>query len=259
MPFCQSDDIQLFYETHGRGTAVVFAHGRGGNHMSWWQQVPVFASRYRCVTFDHRGFGASRDSDECRGQRAFASDMANLLDHLEIDRAHLVAQSMGGRSCLGFALRHPERVLSLTLGGTTADVSEPALLEAIRQFGAPPAELLPRVLGRRFRDAQPSLAFLYAQIEAQNHFGPPPTPLTREGPQAVDLAAMRMPVLMLTGTEDPIAPPHIVRLMAGMIPGAEVLEVPGCGHSVYFEEPDLFNTKVLDFIERASAGGAAAR
>ena len=60
MPKAAIDGIDLYYESNGDGPAVVFAHGAGGNHLSWWQQVPVFSDCYRCVTFDHRGFGQSR-------------------------------------------------------------------------------------------------------------------------------------------------------------------------------------------------------
>ena len=57
MPFLSVNDIRLYYEVHGDGPAIVFAHGAGGNHLSWWQQVPFFQAHYRCVIFDHRAFG----------------------------------------------------------------------------------------------------------------------------------------------------------------------------------------------------------
>ena len=62
MPFLERDGARLYYETHGAGPALVFAHGLGGGHLSWWQQVPHFRDRYTCVVFDHRGFGLSTES-----------------------------------------------------------------------------------------------------------------------------------------------------------------------------------------------------
>src|SRR5262245_28226414 len=59
MPFLHRPGCDLYYEVTGAGPAVVFAHGFGGNHLSWWQQVPHLAERYTCVTFSHRGFGPS--------------------------------------------------------------------------------------------------------------------------------------------------------------------------------------------------------
>src|SRR5438094_6559471 len=64
MPKAPVNGIELYYEVHGNGPAVVFAHGAGGNHLSWWQQVPVLARQYRCISFDHRGFGQSPRSEE---------------------------------------------------------------------------------------------------------------------------------------------------------------------------------------------------
>jgi 3-oxoadipate enol-lactonase len=109
MPKAQLNGIELYYEVHGDGPVIVFAHGAGGNHLSWWQQVPVFARQYRCVTFDHRGFGQSPDIPDGPSSQAFVEDLKQLLDHLTIERASLVAQSMGGRTCLGFTLAYPDR------------------------------------------------------------------------------------------------------------------------------------------------------
>ena len=110
MPKTRINGIELYYEVHGQGPAVVFAHGAGGNHLSWWQQVPVLARQYRCISFDHRGFAQSLDAPNGPGSQAFVQDLKGLLDYLEIERAALVAQSMGGRTCLGFTLAYPERV-----------------------------------------------------------------------------------------------------------------------------------------------------
>src|SRR5271156_2946347 len=118
MPFAPVNGVELYYESYGDGPPLVFAHGAGGNHLSWWQQLPVFASRFRCVTFDHRGFGFSRDVPDSPGPRAFGDDLRGLLDHLGIDRANLVSQSMGGWTNAAFAVAHPERVRTLALCDT---------------------------------------------------------------------------------------------------------------------------------------------
>ena len=119
MPWAAVNGIRLHYQARGRGRALVFAHGAGGNHLSWWQQIPRFSSQYRCVVFDHRAFGRTQDAPAGPGRRAFADDLRHLLDHLSIDRTAIVAQSMGGRTAVGFAVRNPERVSALVLAGTT--------------------------------------------------------------------------------------------------------------------------------------------
>src|SRR5256885_17057002 len=106
MPFAAVNGIDLYYETHGSGPALVFAHGAGGNHLSWWQQIPVFSKGFRCITFDHRAFGRSADGagEAELGRRGFHEDLRELLDHLDIAETRIVAQSMGGRTAVGFAL-----------------------------------------------------------------------------------------------------------------------------------------------------------
>ena len=87
MPMAHVNGIEMYYESHGEGPAIVFAHGRGGNHMSWWRQVPVFSGEYRCIIFDHRGWGASVDLAGGPGRSAFVEDLKQLLDCLDVDRA----------------------------------------------------------------------------------------------------------------------------------------------------------------------------
>ena len=120
MPKAPINGIELYYETHGEGPAIVFAHGAGGNHLSWWQHIPSFVNDYRCITFDHRGWGVSVEPPGGPGRTAFVEDVKQLLDHLGVEQTFLVAQSMGGRACLGFALANPERTLGLVLGDTTS-------------------------------------------------------------------------------------------------------------------------------------------
>jgi pimeloyl-ACP methyl ester carboxylesterase len=96
MPFVETNGSNLYYEVHGHGPAVVLAHPGGGNHLSWWQQVPAFARRYTCITFDHRGHGATRDVENDPGAAAYGQDLIGLLDHLGIEKTAIVGQSMGG-------------------------------------------------------------------------------------------------------------------------------------------------------------------
>src|SRR5579864_7857721 len=110
---------EIYYETTGTGPAIVFAHGLGGNHLSWWQQVPYFVKRYTCVTFAHRGFAPSRLESGGPDPALFADDLAALIDHLKLSDVRLVAQSMGGWTCLDYALRHPGRVRALVMASTS--------------------------------------------------------------------------------------------------------------------------------------------
>ena len=247
MPQAQVNGIELYYEMHGHGPAVVFAHGAGGNHLSWWQQVPVFVSKYRCITFDHRGFGQSPDVPNGPGSQAFAEDLKHLLDHLQLERALLVAQSMGGRTCLGFTLAYPERVPALVLADTTGGFSDArmAQLRAEGEAALAGANPPPRTYARHFPQEQPAPAFLYEQIRALN---PPRHEVAVPGPPTEQVRALRTPTLLIVGEHDVIAPPAMMKMFQRYIPHAHLAEVAGAGHSVYFEKPEEFNRIVLEFF-----------
>src|SRR5260370_2131585 len=116
--------FSIYYERVGAGAPIVFLHGLGGNHLSGWQQVPYFMRSFECVTVDQRGFGLSPDPDGLFN-RAHSSDLAALLDHLEIDKAVLIGQSMGGWTIVGYALEHPERVAAMVMADTPGGIFPP--------------------------------------------------------------------------------------------------------------------------------------
>ena len=259
MPKASINGIDLYYESHGEGPAIVFAHGRGGNHMSWWQQVAVFSKSHRCVTFDHRGFGQSADLPDGPGRHAYLADFKGLLDYLGIQQAFLVAQSMGGLSCLPFALAYPERTLGLVLGDTTGGIGEESVASLVREYQAP-TDTLERTLARSFRENHPVRTFLYLQINMLN----PPRKAdatsgfaSGEGPKADELARMKTPTLLIVGKEDAVFPPYIMEAAHKLIPGARLETVPDCGHSVYFEHPEVFNRLVSEFIAEVEGVSAA--
>jgi 3-oxoadipate enol-lactonase len=258
MPFLERDGAELYYETHGAGPALLFAHGLGGGHLSWWQQVPHFRDRYTCVTFDHRGFGLSRESPGGRGPDAYVDDLAGLVDHLGLPDVRLVAQSMGGLTCLGYALRHPERVSALVMACTTGTLDDPETLRLFRAHGAaqPEKALVARGIhpacGERMAREQPALHFLYREVDALS------SDLDKDAvrkkliamrttPRAA-IATLRAPVLCITGEEDAVMPPAAVAVLASVVPGARLARVPEAGHSVYWERPETFNRLVDEFL-----------
>lgn len=255
MPTARLNGIDLYYETHGEprddAPALVFAHGRGGCRLSWWQQIPAFRDDRLSVVFDHRGFGQSSDLPDGPGRRAYADDLAALLDHLRIDRAVTVGQSMGGWTALGFTVAHPERAAGLVLADSSAGVNDPAIHAIYRQRGSPPANVFDRALSRRFKTSDPVRAFLYAEISALSR---PPLEslmdllLSDDGPTPADLGAFRVPTLVIVGSEDVVVPPEVARLTAAALPGARLEVVEGAGHSVYFEQPETFNRLLRGFL-----------
>ena len=251
MSSAKINGIELHYQVHGEGDPILFAHGAGGNLLSWWQQVAFFSRYYTCVTFDHRGFGRSIDLADGPLYAAFVDDLVGLMDHLDMDSAHLVAQSMGGRSALGVAAAHPRRVKSLVMAGTHGWPQDAELEGMTTRWreGRPERDLAVRALAEGFQTRRPDLAMLYLQISRTNPPRADAAGLTRpDGPAAAKLAAMNVPTLFIVGEEDDIIPPHVIEKAATLVPGSRVIRVPEAGHSVYFETPDVFNFEVHRFI-----------
>lgn len=251
MPKVPLNGIDLFYESHGEGPAIVFAHGRGGNHLSWWRQVAVFSKEYQCVTFDHRGWGASVDTPNGPGRAAFVEDLRHLLDHLGLDQVFLVAQSMGGLTCLGFALAYPQRSLGLVLGDTTGGIGDPKVVDLLKDVH-PPDHPLRRALSASFLEAHPDLAFLFQEVGQLN----PEMPINAvssyfrdpSGPQAGELAQLAVPTLLIVGQEDLIFPVNVMQEAQKLIPNSRLEIVPGAAHSTHYEQPKAFNRLVGDFF-----------
>jgi 3-oxoadipate enol-lactonase len=252
VPIEQLNDIELYYESHGEGPVITFLHGAGGNHISWWQQIPVFSQRYRCITIDHRGFNRSTDPQQ-QGASRFVDDLEVLLERLGVERTALVSQSMGGRTALGYAVRHPDRVWALALCDNWGGIDWPEMREkadALRteRSETPPA---PGGMSKRYRSDHPRGAFLYRQIQGLN----PPraesaSAPASDAPKPDQVRALTVPTLFLVGSEDPLAPPEIIREVQAIVPDSEYVEVPGSGHSVYFEDAAAFNQHVGAFIDR---------
>jgi pimeloyl-ACP methyl ester carboxylesterase len=262
--FVQRPDAAIYYEAVGSGPALVFAHGLGGNHMSWWQQVAYFADRFTCVSFAHRGFTPSRVESGAQGEDAYADDLKALLDHLGLEVATLVCQSMGGWTGIEFSFRWPERVRALVLASTSGRIDfgtlegpELAEIRAWETDSSTARETLQAqgihvAGGARMAREQPAMHLLYQEIDAltppawkaiirQQIFGARRIP-------AVRLRQLRVPALWIVGDEDIVFPAVAAAPLARLMPKAEVAHVPDAGHSVYFERPERFNELVENFL-----------
>ena len=258
MPYARVNGIDLYYESHGSGPPLVLAHGAGGNHLAWWRQVPLFAERYRVITFDHRAFGLSADAEDGPGRMAFGRDLAALLDSLGVDRFHLVAHSMGGRTAAGFLFREPGRLLSVVFSGTAAGSVNDYIrkrqdeMRDLRGDGG----LRKWSLSEQFKQAEPELAFLYQEINRLNpgrdadFLGRPPPDY--RGSTHEMLSKLGVPVMFLVGEWDMITPPDMIESAAAQVEGAAYKMIAGAGHSVYYEKPAEFNATVLEFLEAAA-------
>lgn len=255
--FLERDGEHLYWEDVGapEDEALVLCHGAGGNHAVWFRQVAAFAPGRRVLTWDHRGFGRSTDREGRGGPDVAVEDLEALLDHRGLAAVDLVGQSMGGWTALGLALRRPERVRRLVLADTLGGVTTPEiehLAEETRSVLGPSDRLgLHPALDPSFAERDPAGAYLYQLLSG---FGEPdlghvlPQLLAAHPPREA-LARATMPVLFVVGERDPLFPPRVVRAAAELFPDARMAEIPGCGHSPYFEEPEAWNAIVGRFLE----------
>lgn len=254
MPTLSLPDCDLYYEVHGSGPPLVFAHGLGGGFLSWFQQVPHFRQRYSMVVFSHRGFTPSRDHSG-EGPLRFVDDLEALLDHLKADDVRLVGQSMGGWTCLGYALRHPQRVRGLVMACTTGQVTTPEIDAAVNRLrGRATAAFMRGVhpaAGERMVREQPAMHELYRGLDILGGAEKRvlrDVLLTMRTVKAPALEGFNVPTLCLTSDEDFVCAPESVAALSRMLAGGRLVRVPETGHSVYWERPALFNQIVDEFF-----------
>jgi pimeloyl-ACP methyl ester carboxylesterase len=277
MPHASVNGVELFYEINGEGPPLLFCHEFAGDYRAWDPQIRAFARLYRCVTYCHRGFPPSSvPSDPAAySQDLLIADLLGLLDHLQIERAHLVGFSMGGNVVLNFAMRYPERCHGIVVVGTGAGSTnrERFVSDVERTVGllrsqgiAGFAETYSRGPTRLpFLRKNPSgWAVFRQQLEDHSAEGqalimlgvmvPRPTIFALEA----RLDKLTVPTLLMTGDEDePCLEPAL--FMKRKIATSGLLVVPQTGHAINLEEPALFNRAVLDFLRLVEAGRWATR
>ena len=248
---------RLFYiDTGGSGVPVVFLHAATGSSRVWEHQIPAFTKAgYRVIAFDRRGWGRTQIDHAGPQPGTAADDLLALLDHLGIQRIHLVGSAAGGFAAFDFALSFPERLRSLVVANSIGGIQDPDFLELGRRIRPPQFDALPpefREVGPSYRAANPEGTRRWMELEKISR---PEGPRSAAQPMRnritfAQLESIKLPTLLITGAADLYAPPPIQQAFAARIKGAETLVVPEAGHSVYWEQPEVFNRAVIDFIAR---------
>ena len=263
MPYAYLSGVHLWYnDTSGTGTPVIFLHAATGTCDSWVYQLPAFtAAGFRCITYDRRQFGRSRPAPTGDQPGYGSDDLHGLADYLGLDRFHLVATAAGGAVGLDYALQRPERVRSLVVANSIGNVQDPSYLEVQHRLRPPEIQSLPvelRELGPSYRAVNPEGTRRWLEVERESRLdGHPVTlqptlyPITFER-----LEIMRVPVLALVGDADLLSPPALMRLLAAHIPQCQFATVPEAGHAAFWEQPDIWNHLVLEFIGQHEASSA---
>jgi proline-specific peptidase len=119
MPTAKINGINIAYDVSGQGAPLVLIMGPGGTRQSWFFQKRAFSKYFKVITFDNRGIGKSDKPDEPYTIKTMADDAVGLMNHLGIDKAHVLGVSGGGRIAQEVAINYPQRVIKLVLASTT--------------------------------------------------------------------------------------------------------------------------------------------
>ena len=256
MPYVNLPGVDLWYEdTGGDGIPVILLHAATGTADCWIHQLPAFsAAGFRCIAYDRRTWGRSRPTDDAAQPGYQGDDLNGLIEHLGLERCHLVGTAAGGITGIDYALSHPERVRSLAVANTIGGVQDDEYLEVQQRMRPPEIQNLPehlRELGPSYRGADPEGTARWMEIEhASRPYGRLPAQPLREPITYARLATMRVPTLVLSGQADILAPPLLMRMLAAQIPASSFASLEDVGHAGFWERPEVWNGIVLEFIGR---------
>ncbi len=255
MPYLEIPGVRLWFkDAGGDGTPVVFLHAASGTTDSWGHQEPVFTEAgYRCVAYDRRNWGRSDSMISGAGPGSASDDLEALANNLGLGQFHLVSTAAGGIVGLDFALEYPQRVISLVVSSSFTGVQDASYLEVQHRLRPPEIQDLPIVLrevGPSYRAINPEGTARWLEIEeGSRHQISPEAAQSPHGPMTyARLATMETPVLMLAGGADLLSPPAMMRLVAEHIPDCRFETVPEAGHAAFWEQPEIWNRLVLEFL-----------
>ncbi len=268
MAIFEHKGISLYYEVKGDPNgkeSIAFLNGVMASASSWALLYPIFERMgYRVILHDFKG---QMKSDKPAGPYSFAEHCAEakaLFEHLGVEKIHLVGTSYGGEVAMKFAILYPEMVKSISVIDSVSEL-DPVLEGFVLgwkilcdtkngetffwgmapsiygpDFIANNQEMLTR-RAKALNDVDPS--YLEGQKILYDTFAPD-VHMTEELPK------IQCPALILCGTEDILKPPKFSQIIADMIPNAEYLTIPCCGHVAIFEKPKELESAIYGFVAK---------
>lgn len=258
MPFANLGDFRLYFEDLGQGDPTVWLHGFTLDHRMWRPQIEYFAPSYRLILPDARGHGRSDITPSGYSRADRVEDLVRLADILKIERFHLIGLSMGGSTAVGFALKHPDRVRSLSLISTgVAGYGAGKKLDRLDEIGRKAGPTAARDKWMEWALAwyrEPSRAaigeFMREMIE-QYSGAVWADPMRGRYPREYDLdrvASLTLASLIVAGELDRVFIP-LARQLHRLIPDSRLIVYPETGHMVNLERPDKLNADLKVFLE----------
>jgi pimeloyl-ACP methyl ester carboxylesterase len=227
---------------------LVFIHGSGGDHTNWIQQYTPLKTTFNIVALDLPGHGQSEGPGE-REVAAYGEWVKQILDGLGIVKPVMIGHSLGAAICLGFVIRYGDTARAVVpVGGGVQMPVNPIIIEGLRKD---PAAII--ALAGKLSVAKPNRERLSGFLtESLSRVDPE---IIRGDFSACDglditetVAAIRLPALVICGTEDKMTPPSLSQRISDGIPGARLALIEGAGHFVMLENPAAFNATLTDFV-----------
>jgi aminoacrylate hydrolase len=262
MPTIDIGDAEIYYDTYGTGTPLLLVPGLGGVGSYWTPNISALAEQYQVIIHDHRGAGKSSHSPIRYSVDQMTADLVALMDHLKLDKVHLVGHSTGGAIGQTLAVIQPHRLKSMVIyaSWTRNDPYFARVFEARRTLltSAGPAAYVRSAPIFLYPDwwINENLALL-EEREKTTIPACPPVDIVASRIDAIldfdrtaDLPGIAVPSMILCAKDDILTPPYFSRELARLIPGSELVELDRGGHCASETNTLPFNAAVLDFIAR---------
>lgn len=262
MPKTKVNNIQLYYELHGKGVPLLLIAGLGCDSQSWHPIISELSEHFQTIIFDNRGVGRSDIPKLPYSIRDMADDTLKLLDYLNVRATNIIGCSMGGYIAQEFAIRYPERVSKLILGSTAplSSTRNNLLFENLLKWRLDRIDLESwmwawsfwlftpqRFEDRSFIDAYIKDALEYPYPQSINAFKGQIEAICTHNARG-GLKKIQAETLVIEGKEDILILPGETELLTKEIPKCSSLVVEDAAHSVYMEKPKAFIRAVLDFL-----------
>ncbi len=256
--------IQIAYTDEREGLPLLFVHGFPLSRGVWSHQVEAFKSRHRVIAPDLRGFGESHASVGPVSMSQYADDISVLVQQLGVGPVILTGHSMGGYIALAFAKDHPGLLRGLVLVGTKAGQdsveganARRATAEAVRTTGT---SVVVDGMAAKMLSASSTDESMAASVRALMASASPEGVMSAllgmaERPDAgAWLRGIRVPTLVIVGSDDTVIPPLESETLAKAIPEAQLIVIPHAGHLVAWEQPEAFNRAMGDWLAWGCVG-----
>jgi pimeloyl-ACP methyl ester carboxylesterase len=244
-----------FTDSGGTGAPIILLHANTGTSAVWASQVTRFSKGgYRVIAFDRRGWGKSMANPATGPQPgSIAGDLDALADYLKLDSFHLLGVAGGGFAALDYAAWRPQRLRSLVVAASTGQMADKEIADFIARIELPGIRKLPAVyreVGPSYRGADPEGTKRWTEIDEHAHQPEAPDQPLLTPNTFAKIATIPTPTLVLAADADLLAPPALMRIWAAHVKNHEWAEVSDAGHAIAWEQPDVFNEKVLEFVKK---------